>query len=139
MESIIPYLTFNGTAKQAFEFYAKALNGKIVEMNHFGDSSMESKPEDKDKVMHAILKAGDLTLMTSDTHSGQEVSAGSMVSLSMNFNDDESISRTYEALSEGAEITMPLQDTFWGAKFGILKDKFGIQWMFNYDKPEKEA
>ena len=139
MEAIVPYLTFNGTAKQAFEFYAKALHGEIVAMNYFGDSSMESIPEDKDRVMHGILKAGDLTIMTSDTHSGQEVSSGSMVSLSMNFNDEETITKTYQALSEGAEIIMPLQDTFWDAKFGILKDQFGIQWMFNYDKPKKEA
>jgi len=139
MEAIVPYLTFNGTAKQAFEFYAKAVDGEIIAMNYFGDSSMESKPEDKGRVMHGILKAGDLTIMTSDTHSGQEVSSSSMVSLSMNFNDEESIIKTYQALSEGAEIIMPLQDTFWDAKFGILKDQFGIQWMFNYDKPKKES
>ena len=139
MEAIIPYLTFNGTAKQAFEFYAKALNGEIVTMNYFGDSPMASAPEDKFRVMHAILKAGELTLMTSDTHSGQEVSGGGMISLSMNFTDEKSITQTYDSLAEGAEIIMPLQDTFWDAKFGILKDKFGIQWMFNYDKPKKEA
>lgn len=139
MEAIIPYLTFNGTAKQAFEFYASAFKGEIIAMNYFGDSPMECAPEDKERVLHAILKAGELTIMTSDTHSGQEVASGSMVSLSMNFTDDESISKTYEALSQGAQIIMPLQDTFWGAKFGILKDKFGIQWMFNYDKPKEEA
>jgi PhnB protein len=139
MEAIIPYLTFNGQAREAFAFYEKALGGQITHMQTFGDVNPEAEAGDKDRVMHAILKAGQITLMTSDTRCTDHlVHAGEMISLSMNFTDEKSINETYEALAEGAEIVMPLQDTFWNARFGILKDRFGIQWMFNYDKPRND-
>jgi PhnB protein len=139
MEAIVPYLVFNGQARTAFTFYANALGGEILHLQTFGDVNPEADPSDQDRVMHAILKAGALTLMTSDTKcSDQPVQASDMVSLSMNFTDEASIRSTYESLSEGATIVMPLQDTFWNAMFGILKDRFGIQWMFNYDKPKND-
>jgi PhnB protein len=61
-----------------------------------------------------------------------------MVSLSLNFNDPGSIQSTFAAMSDGGNVTMPLQDTFWGATFGMLHDQFGIKWMFNYDKPNQK-
>lgn len=139
MEAIIPYLTFNGEAREAFAFYAKALKGEILHMQTFADVNPHVEEDDRNRIMHAILKAGGLTLMTSDTRcSDHAAHAGEMISLSMNFTDEKSINETFEALSEGASIIMPLQDTFWNARFGILKDRFGIQWMFNYDKPKND-
>ncbi len=139
MEAIIPYLTFNGQARAAFEFYAKALGGQLLSLQTFGDVNPHAEEADKDRVMHAILKAGNLTIMTSDTRSADQlVQRGEMISLSINFTDEKTINDTFEALSEGSTIVMPLQDTFWDARFGILKDRFGIQWMFNYDKPRND-
>lgn len=139
MEAIVPYLTFNGNARAAFEFYAKALGGEILHLQTFGEVNSDAEEADKNRVIHAILKAGELTIMTSDTRSSDHhVNGGDMISLSLNFTDENTINNTFEALAEGATIVMPLQDTFWNARFGILKDRFGIQWMFNYDKPKND-
>jgi len=139
MEAIVPYLTFEGNAREAFAFYAKALGGEVVHLQTFGEVNPDAAEGDRNRVMHAILKVGDLTMMTSDTRCGDHtVQKGEMISLSMNFTEEKTINDTYEALSDGATIVMPLQDTFWNARFGILKDRFGIQWMFNYDKPKND-
>jgi PhnB protein len=71
--------------------------------------------------------------MFSDSGNMGEVSSGNNLSLSLNFDELEEMEKTFEALSQGSKITMPLQDTFWGARFGMLTDKFGFHWMFNHD------
>lgn len=71
--------------------------------------------------------------MVSDCPPGVSVSSADQVSLSLNFTDLETIEKTFKALAEGGHITMPIQDTFWGARFGMTKDKFGVHWMFNHD------
>jgi PhnB protein len=136
MEAIIPYLNFNGNAAEALAFYSKALDGKILHQQTFGESSMLHAPEMKDKIMHASFQADKLSFMVSDCSPEMAVNTGGQVSLSLNFLDEPSIDKTFAALSEGSKITMELQDTFWGAKFGMLTDPFGINWMFNYDKPK---
>jgi PhnB protein len=133
MESIVPYLTLNGNATDALDFYAKALNGNIESCQTFGDAKMEVPEENKNNILHAVLKAGDLTMMFSDSFRNANVSQGSNLALSLNFNELEEMEKVFGALSAGAKITMPLQDTFWGAKFGQLTDKFGFNWMFNHD------
>ena len=118
---------------RSFEVYRREGGYRSVE------KAFKMAPADmKDKIMHATFKAGDLTIMVSDCMPGQPLVAGTNVSLSLNFNDIDGIEKTFAALSEGSTITMPLQDTFWGARFGMLTDKFGFHWMFNHDikKPE---
>jgi PhnB protein len=140
VEAIVPYLSFNGNGAEALAFYAKAFNGKILFQQTFGDSPMaDQTPEDyKNKIMHATFQAGDLTFMISDCMPGQPVTGGTNLSLSLNFKTVADIDKTFASLSDGANILMPLQDTFWGAKFGMLIDKFGINWMFNHDYEKKE-
>lgn len=139
MEAIVPYLNFNGNAAEALEFYSKVLEGSVAYSQTYGDSPMPVSEEQKNRIMHATFKAGDLIFMCSDTndHMG-EVSPGTNVSLSLNFQDVASIDKTFNALSEDGNITMPLQDTFWGARFGMITDKYGFHWMFNHDikKPD---
>ena len=130
--TLTPYLMFNGNCEEALNFYAKALNGQIKELHRFEGSPAESMSADKQKVMHAHFAAGDFMFMASDGNENEGV--GGMVHLSLNFTDAQQIAKVFEALSEGARITMPLQDTFWGATFGMLTDKFGVNWMFNQDK-----
>lgn len=139
MEAIVPYLNFNGNAAEALAFYSKVLDGAVLFQQTFGESPMESPAEMKDKIMHATFKAGDLTIMVSDCMPGQPLLAGTNVSLSLNFTDEAAIEKTFAAFSEGSKITMPLQETFWGAKFGMLTDKFGFHWMFNHDLKKEEA
>lgn len=136
MEAITPYLNFNGNAREALSFYENALGGKTVQLGTFGDANMAQDESTKDKVLHAIFEAGALRFMVSDCPPGVSVHSGDQVSLSLNFTDAEHIEKTFAALSAGGTITMPLQDTFWGARFGMTKDKFGVHWMFNYDKPK---
>jgi PhnB protein len=141
MEPIVPYLNFNGNATEALAFYESAFDGKVVYKQTFGESPMADRAtaDYKDKIMHASFQAGGLTFMVSDCMPGQAVSTGSNTSLSLNCKTVDEIDRTFAALSEGATITMPLQDTFWGAKFGMLTDKFGINWMFNHDYDKGKA
>lgn len=138
MQAIVPYLNFNGNAAEALAFYSKALEGGVLFQQSFGESPMDAPPEMKDKIMHATFQAGELSFMVSDCMPGQAVVPGTNVSLSLNFSDLESIEKAFAALSEGAAITMPLQDTFWGARFGMLTDKFGFHWMFNHDIKPKD-
>jgi PhnB protein len=136
MEPIVPYLNFNGNAAQALAFYANALGGKVMFRQTFGESPMESAAEMKDKIMHGSMEAGALTIMVSDCPPEYTATNGTNVSLSMNFTDSALMDKTFAALSEGGTVTMELQDTFWGARFGMMTDQFGINWMFNHDKPK---
>ena len=91
-----------------------------------------------DKVLHAGFEAGNLKFMVSDCPPGVSVNSGEQVSLSLNFTSLDDIEKTFAAMAEGGNITMPIQDTFWGARFAMTKDKFGVHWMFNYDYPKVE-
>jgi PhnB protein len=137
MQPIIPYLNFNGNGAEALAFYSKALDGKIVHSQTFGESGMEVIEEAKDRIMHALFQADKLQFMVSDCQPGKAVTAGDQVHLSLNFDSLDSINKTFENLSEGGNVSMPLQDTFWGARFGMLADKFGVNWMFNFDYPKE--
>ena len=138
MEAIVPYLNFNGNAAEALAFYSVALGGSILFQQTFGETQMPHDASMKDKVMHATFQADKLIFMVSDCAPGQEATRGTNISLSLNFTELESINKTFAGLSDRATITMELQDTFWGARFGMLTDKFGINWMFNYDYPKAE-
>lgn len=135
MQAIVPYLNFNGNAAEALAFYRNALKGEVVFQQPFGE--MAPDPSFKEKIMHASFEAGDLKFMVSDCPPGVAVHSGDQVSLSLNFESVEKLEKAFEALSAGGNITMPLQDTFWGARFGMTKDKFGVHWMFNYDYEKK--
>ncbi|MDQ3845436.1 MAG: VOC family protein [Bacteroidota bacterium] len=132
---LTPYLIFNGTCEEALNFYAKALNGRIKDLMRFEGSPAESMTADKQKVLHAHFEADGLFFMASDSgQSGGEEQSSEKVHLSINFDNTEEQEKVFTALSEGGKVTMPLQDTFWGARFGMLTDKFGINWMVNCDK-----
>ncbi len=138
MQAITPYLMFNGNAAEAMLFYVKALDGKIVHSQTFGESGMPIADNAKDRIMHALFEADRLQFMISDCQPNKEVKSGSQISLSLNFDDIESINKTFDSLRVDGEVTMELQDTFWGARFGMLDDKFGVSWMFNFDYPKEE-
>jgi PhnB protein len=126
------YLGFNGCCEEAFTFYAETLGGTIAGVFRFGGSPMEGQvPADwKDKVMHATLTFGNATLMGSDNPPGHyEPTKG--VALSVGVAGVEEAERVFAALSKGGKVTMPLQQTFWAPRFGMLEDRFGIPWMVN--------
>jgi PhnB protein len=133
--NLIPYLTFNGNCEDAMNFYKKCLDGEIIGLQYFEAAQGMPVPEShKKKVMHSTLKFGNSTLMASDTMPDNSYAIGSNVSLSVDEKDFEKVQKSFNALAEGGKVTMPLQETFWGARFGMLTDKYGFRWMFNCDK-----
>lgn len=133
---LTPYIIFNGNCEEALNFYAKALSGEIKDLMRFEGTPGESMATDKQKVMHSHFVADGFFFMASDSGMGApESTPGSgQVDLSINVDNEEQLNKVFNGLGEGGTVTMPLQDTFWGAKFGMLKDKFGMNWMFNMEK-----
>lgn len=126
-----PYLNFDGQTEAAMRFYAEALGGQLHVMR-MSDSPMPVAPEHKDRVMHATLQTDKIRLMASDTMPGQPVPAGGGgMHLSLNFSSKEEQDRVWNALANGATVTMPLADQFFG-RFGVLTDRFGMSWMLHY-------
>lgn len=138
MQGIVPYLNFPGNGTEALQFYSKALDGKIMFQMSFGDSPMGDKmPEDyKNKLMHASFQCEAGSFMASDGPPGYEMKMGNNVSLSLHYNSVEAAEKAFKELSEGGTVTMPLQESFWALRFGMLVDKYGFQWMVNVDKPQ---
>ena len=136
---LTPYIMFNGNCEEALSFYEKALGGTIKDLMRFGGSPMEnSGEENKDKVLHSLFMVdGNMIFMASDTGgNNSNANQAGMVHLSMNFSDEGKMTNVFNALSQGGTVTMQLQDTFWGARFGMLTDRFGVNWMFNQDKQQ---
>jgi PhnB protein len=127
------YLTFNGHCEAAFTFYHRVLGGELTPFSRFGESPVATDEDSKNRVMHVSLTFEGNVLMGSDTMPGQLLTEGTNISLSLNIPQIMDMERLFKSLSEGGSITMPLQDTFWGARFGMLRDQFGINWMFNCD------
>jgi PhnB protein len=130
-----PYLTFNGRCEAAFKFYERCLGGKIeAMMTHAGTPAEEHVPSEwRTKILHARLIVGDDVLMGSDAPPDHyEQPKGFSVSLQI--KDPEAAERIFHALAENGTVQMPLQQTFWAARFGMLVDRFGIPWMVNCDQ-----
>ncbi len=126
------YLLFTGECEAAFKFYEKALGGKIETMITHEGTPAESgvPPEWRKKILHAHMTIGNSVLMASDAPPGrQEKPAGFSVNIGV--TDPAEAERIFAALSEGATIRMPIQQTFWAKRFGMLVDQFGIPWMIN--------
>ncbi len=127
------YLNFNGNCKEAFEFYAKRLGGKITALYTYGDSPMKGYAPD-DAIMHVRLDVGDQVLMGSDGF-GEHVETPQGFSTSIAVEDPAEAERLYAELSDGAKtIVMPLQETFWSSRFAMFVDRFGTPWMINCGK-----
>ena len=130
---LTPYIHFQGNAEEAMKFYAEALGGEIIAISRYGDSPMPSDEDYKDKVIHGRLQFGDNVIMISDTFKGNTISTGGNIQLSVELTKEGQIDEIFKKLGEGGNVTMELQDTFWGARFGMLRDKFGVSWMLNYE------
>ncbi|MPY79434.1 MAG: VOC family protein [Actinophytocola sp.] len=122
-----PYLSFDGDARDAMEFYRSVFGGTLT-ANSFGDFGAQHSSEDADKIMHSMLETDSgFTLMGADTPSGMERSTNGTISLSG--DDAEALRGYWEKLSAGGAVTMPLEKQMWGDDFGMCVDKFGVAWM----------
>ena len=138
------YLYFNGNCREAFEFYKSAFGGDFEYMGTFAEMPpQEGVPQlsdsEKDKIMHVHLQISNETaLMGSDTSEamGEPVKIGNNFSISVNTESKVEAEEIFEKLSEGGKVTMPLDKTFWSPYFGMLTDKFEVNWMINLDQGE---
>ena len=137
MKAIVTYLNFDGNCREAMKFYQRCLGDELSIMP-FSEAPGDFPKEAKDRVMHArVTKEGTALLMASDTMPGSNFVQGTNFSISIDCQSAEETDRLFTAFSEKGKITMPLQDAFWGARFGMLRDQFGINWMFNFEKPKQ--
>ena len=133
-----PYLFFDGNCKEAFSFYEQALGATIETVMTWGDGPMadEMPAADLDRVMHASLLIGGDRIMGSDEMPAENYAKPAGIRVVINADSAEEAERLFANLSEGANIDMPIEESFWAERFGMLTDKFGIPWMVNCDKPE---
>jgi PhnB protein len=134
------YLNFNGQCEAAFKFYEKCLGGKIDAMARFEDMPEGGgvSPEWRSKIMHAQLSAGDAVLMGSDAPNDRyQTPQGFAVSLQS--SDPAEADRVFKSLSENGAVTLPIQETPWALRFGMLVDRYGIPWMVNCQKASAAA
>ena len=130
-----PYLSFRDTAREAMEFYRSVLGGEL-EISTFRDFGMPVAPGEEDLVLHSMLEtAGGLVLMGADTPSSMEHSPGGGISVSLSGDDTAELTGYWNGLAEGATVTAPFEVAPWGDLFGMLVDRYGIEWMVNSGAP----
>lgn len=141
MAVINPYLIFDGNAEEAFSFYKSVFGGEFAAIQRFGEmpgcDEMQIAENEKERIMHIALPIGSKgdILMASDfiAASGQQYDKLSGFSISVGAESKEEADQIFTGLAEGGKITAPIADAFWGDYFGMLKDKFGVDWMISYN------
>jgi PhnB protein len=128
-----PYLIFNGNCEEAFNFYAKCLRGELATLQRFGESpGCEGMPAShRDKIMHVRLQVGDQVMMASDNHPDHPYEGVKGCSLTLSVDKPDEADRIFNELAEGGVVVMPMQETFWAKRFGMVNDRFGVPWMIN--------
>ena len=134
MLGVNPYISFNGNCREAIEFYKSALDAQLVFSQTYGESPMADMGA-KDNIMHCTLKVGDSPVMMCD-NPGPGPAAGGNISLAIGLDDPSRAKQLFDNLAQGGKVTMPLEKTFWAEAFGMVTDKFGINWMINCDAPK---
>ena len=126
-----PYLSFKDNAREAMEFYASVFGGKL-EVRTFKEYQASQDPSEDDKVMHAMLEAENgFVIMGADTPSSMEYDPGARISLSLSGDDEAELRGYWDKLRVGGAEVMPLEKAPWGDTFGMLRDKYGIDWLVN--------
>ena len=133
--NVQPYLSFEGRAQEAIDFYKSALGAQVEAVMQFKDAppDMQANMPNKDKVMHAAFKVGDTTIMATDGQcSGKSEFSG--ITLTIQANSDGEAEKLFNALAQGGKVNMPMAETFFATRFGMVADKFGVGWMVLHPK-----
>lgn len=134
MKSLNPYLILNGRCREALAFYQSCLGGTVETLMTYAEAKLETPPGFGDYVLHSAFRSEGVHFMASDGRCGEPSALGENVQLSLDFGDPAEQARVFDALAQDGTVSMPLQDTFWDARFGMLTDRFGIHWMLNCRK-----
>lgn len=134
MRRFNPYLNLGGKAREALAFYAQCFQGEVTELMTFAEAKLDVPEAFQDAVIHASFKAEGIHFMVSDGQPGEKIEVGNTVTLAIHQESEAEQATLFALLGEGGEVTMPLGDTFWNARYGELTDRYGIRWMFNCQK-----
>ena len=145
MATINPYLNFNGNTEEVFNFYKSVFGGEFAAVMRFGEApgcdGMPVAEHEKNKIMHIALPIGDgnILMATDGLESmGQNFTKGDNFSIAIGAESREEADKLFNGLAEDGKVEMPLADAFWGDYFGMLQDKFGVQWMVSYDNKQNK-
>ncbi len=134
LTNIAPYINFNGQASDAIEFYRHALGAEVEEITRWGDLPPEVGSFDGDaakRVMYSRISIAGQPICLSDVPTEMTVDLGSAHNVLLNFDNPDDLGRCFATLSDGGNVVMPVEHTFWNAKFGKVIDRFGVAWMLN--------
>jgi PhnB protein len=135
------YLTFDGNCRKAMTFYGKCLGGE-PNFTTFAEGPPEVAATAKDaanRILHAELHNGPMVMMASDTMPGMPFTQGTNFSISITCDTLAEMESLFAVIGEGGAVTMPMHDAFWGGRFGMLTDQFGIQWMLSFREPGQHS
>jgi PhnB protein len=130
-----PYISFDGNARQAMEFYKDVFGGELS-LNTFGDFGAAEAPE-ANNIMHSLLETSSgFTLMGADNPPGQQHNPGNNIAVSLSGDDSDQLRGYWQKLSADGTVAVPLEKQMWGDEFGMCVDRFGITWMVNISQPQ---
>lgn len=133
---LTPYLSFNGDCLEAFEFYERCLGGKIMYKMTYGEMPGDHGGMPADRIAHISFSVDGQTLNAADS-TAQQYRKPHGFSIAISVTDAAQADRIFNELSQGGSIQMPIQETFWAQRFGMVTDRFGTPWMINCEKPRQ--
>lgn len=137
MAQINPYINFEGNCREAMNFYKECLDGELMMQTVEGSPAEAHCPDAmKHQILHSSLVKDSLVIMASDMSSSEGIKKGNNIALSVNCSSESEIRTYFSNLSQGGTVIHDLKTEFWGAIFGVLTDKYGIRWMFNYNNAQ---
>jgi PhnB protein len=137
MIGVSPYIAFRGDCSEAIDFYKQAVDAELLYAQKYSESPMaEMAPNDG--IMHATLKIGGSHLMVCDDFHTEGLAPGGNISLAIGLDDVDKAHKIFDNLADGGKITMPLDKTFWAEAFGMVTDKYGVNWMINCETAAKD-
>ncbi|MCD8167331.1 MAG: VOC family protein [Bacteroides sp.] len=140
MLKLEPYVVYNGNCEEAFNFYKSILGGEFMGLIRHKDNPEKEHPlakQDEEKILHIALPVGKtVILMGADATSDMPVNIGNNITLSLSIEEEQEVRRLFKELSVGGKVIQPLEKNFWADLYGVITDKFGINWIVNRAKGE---
>jgi PhnB protein len=132
INNLHPYIALDGSAADAIDLYQHVLGASVASLMHWRELPDSNFSESQGKrVMHSELRIGERTLSVADSAPGARCPETGNIQICLNFDEPDSLVRVFAGLSEGGTVVMPVHDSFWGSKFALLTDRFGVRWMLH--------